>query len=168
MTRRKHRYDAKNAPLVAAVVMRRGLFEADLAGGLEVSRETIGNWKAAHPEFNRAVRLGRLAAWRAGLRPDLDPNVSQNSRRRAMREARKKFYGTYTDERLQEIEAELLELWQSFYGDTAPLGDAETAIFALRLKGVVPLHEYQPRPAKPPRTETHELAPGVMVTRVFR
>lgn len=50
----KPEYAAKTIELCAA-----GATDADLADFFEVSIRTIGNWRAAHPEFMQAMKVGK-------------------------------------------------------------------------------------------------------------
>jgi hypothetical protein len=61
---RPTKYDPAMCEMVIAIG-EEGKTLAGMADALDVDRETINNWRAAHPEFSRAIKRGleKAQAW---------------------------------------------------------------------------------------------------------
>lgn len=102
---------------VAKLVMRRGLTEAHLAGGLGVPVYTVHYWIKTKPNFAAAVMWGRITAFHAGLRPELDDSLTFAEKRRRRRLLKDK--PRPSDEALAAFEVEVRKRWAASVNEPA-------------------------------------------------
>ena len=103
----KHKYTQHHLE-IAAGLARRGCLDEDIAHGLDVPATTLAYWKKWKPGFGRAIAIGNLTAWKAGLRPDLAPDCPIWDRRKERRWVRARRFRP-SDDKLQTIERKIVE-----------------------------------------------------------